>query len=909
MVRIQRLRLVNFAPIKIALGINDFELNRSNTQNSILLLIGANGSGKTTILTEASPAIYENIRGRSGSSRILSNKDGIKELDIVKDFKFLYEIKIDYPQKGSTKCSIKKKNLFTGEDFGELNPNGNVKSYYDVVERELGWTQKYINVGFLSSAVTNIVMMKAQERNDYLSIWLPNLSEYFDGYRIAIKQFNAIKKQIDILNNDIGKLTNVSYEIDINNLTSSLESVEKEYYKILEHINRHETYIQMIPDNSTSSIDNYIESFIIDVKKSNETRSNIINSYMNIIQYSGKDGKLKIAKDISNSEKNVIIYGEQIKSINEDIKRLNSSLEDIKIEKDFDKTYYNSLYINLENIKKELTYLENLKKSSIKDNSSFSTFTEENMTLAKYETFTRFFDELISSYQRVTDLVQLEYLSTQKVFDNREKELMTIKNNQKVYIEKIDNEIGSISNRIYALEHSTLNKDLLELRPSDCVRSCGIVDEIIKFVYPEKELKDLRDKLNSLIKEKSSSNDYYSSLNEELHSYTLAKNLIFDLNNRLFKQANFIAEFPPLIKDFFAIDDIFLIFSNLKVMQRSFSNLDEFISLLDKIKTLKESHSNIESKISELKITADLFETYQNTLKEFQEVSQRKDSLINLYKNENDNVANLKSINDILEDSKKEIDLHNKLVDTLEDRKQNLRKLINRWYIRGQLIRNLGILNVRKIEKKERLDHFKEELTNLQNKKATISVLTESRDKYIEKNKKLNAMLNVWSPKVGYPAWEMEEFLDTLTVQTNKDLSEMWGSSLSIEQFKIGANEFSIPINRDGTILDDVIECSDGEKATLALAISFAIIEINLRDKSYNIIRLDESDATLDAERKRTFIYTILSRLPALDCQDLWIISHSPIIDDIEADIVLLKGHEMITTNLTNKNILYQYGT
>ena len=152
----------------------------------------------------------------------------------------------------------------------------------------------------------------------------------------------------------------------------------------------------------------------------------------------------------------------------------------------------------------------------------------------------------------------------------------------------------------------------------------------------------------------------------------------------------------------------------------------------------------------------------------------------------------------------------------------------------------------------------------------------------------------------------MEEFLDTLTEQTNNDLEKMWGGNLKIHSFEIGANDFKIKIDRNGKILNDVTECSDGEQSTLAVAISFAIIEINLRYKKYNVLRFDEVDGPFDDARRRTFMETLVNRIPALDCGNLFIITHNNEFNDAEADLIILDGaNEDI--DLTNKNIIYHY--
>ena len=187
-----------------------------------------------------------------------------------------------------------------------------------------------------------------------------------------------------------------------------------------------------------------------------------------------------------------------------------------------------------------------------------------------------------------------------------------------------------------------------------------------------------------------------------------------------------------------------------------------------------------------------------------------------------------------------------------------------------------------------------------------MKTLIESRDSLIKKKKRYEVLANIWSPKIGYPSWEMEEFLDTLTEQTNSDLEKMWGGNLKIEQFEIGATDFKIKINRNGKILDDVTDCSDGEQSTMALAISFAIIEINLRYRKYNVLRFDEVDGPFDDTRRRSFMETLVSRVPSLDCGNLFIITHNNEFSDADADLIILDGaNEDI--NFANKNVIYHY--
>ena len=188
-----------------------------------------------------------------------------------------------------------------------------------------------------------------------------------------------------------------------------------------------------------------------------------------------------------------------------------------------------------------------------------------------------------------------------------------------------------------------------------------------------------------------------------------------------------------------------------------------------------------------------------------------------------------------------------------------------------------------------------------------MTTLIENRDSLLKKKKKYDLLAEAWSPKTGYPAIQMEDWLDELTVQTNADLEKMWGSELKIDEFEVGANEFNIKINKNGSKIRDASECSAGEKSTLSLAISFAVIEINLKYKKYNILRFDELDGPFDSDRRKTFIDVLDKRLPDLDCGSAFIISHNNEFGDIPADVILLSETDE-KTEMINKTIVYNKG-
>ena len=56
-IRVSKLLLKNYAPFYESMGIKIFEFDRSKSHNQLVLILGANGAGKSFVLTELSPSM------------------------------------------------------------------------------------------------------------------------------------------------------------------------------------------------------------------------------------------------------------------------------------------------------------------------------------------------------------------------------------------------------------------------------------------------------------------------------------------------------------------------------------------------------------------------------------------------------------------------------------------------------------------------------------------------------------------------------------------------------------------------------------------------------------------------------------------------------------------------------------
>lgn len=897
MVKVRRLYIENFIILKTIMGKDKLEINFSD--NPLCIIIGKNGSGKSFLMSLITPSPVDLVKNRSNNPS-LPDKIGVKELDLELDNKYLYKIKIVYDSK--TSCFIHKYNRYTDEDLGELNPNGNVSSYYDVLDRELGFTKSYINIGYLSSSVTNLIAMKPTERSSYISIWLPQLSEFIDANKVVSKKANILKRQIDMLNNEIGKLSDTDYDILIKNYDANILELENNYHEDLKDQSKAQAYLKLINPISRDELENKISSFKNKVRLLGQERNEIMDTQLLLAQYSGKEGKKRLQDNLKECNSNLTKLSEQIKNIDNNLNNIETELNEINSsDKDVDENAYLSIESLINTLRGEINNLNSLRDSNLKDHPEYVQI--ENISKSDIDVFKLFIEDLSNIRNKVTSLVDSSYLKDNEFISSSNDKIIKLKETYEKNLENIENEIMTSSNKIYLLKNSDMSY-IMKFRPKDCTRTCGIVNELMKYIDPTTEINIVQKKLNELISEKTELEEKINKIKEESRNMALALDYINDMNNKIFNKKDLISIMPEYIRDNFNNPDIGSLISNIPRLYDKIDDYKEYIYLIDKINITKQSLDNSLINFDLMKQKRNINSKWIKLREKFENTRIERQRIIDEF-NKNETIEKrLKSLSELSEQNVKQIEDYNERADILLNEKKTLKDIAKNYYVYNSLKESDRKLEIRLYETKNNLDDIKSKLEAIKNKKNSMITLVENRDNLLEKKKKYDILAEVWSPKTGYPALQMEDWLDDLTVQTNNDLEKMWGSELKIETFEIGANEFNISINKNGSIIKDASECSDGEKSTLSLAISFAVIEINLKYRKYNVLRFDELDGPFDADRRRTFIEVLNNRLTDLDCGSAFIISHNNEFGDVPADAIILSETEE-KLEMINKNIVY----
>jgi DNA repair exonuclease SbcCD ATPase subunit len=901
------MKLVNFIGVYLGTHLKEFEIDRSKSNNNICLILGFNGSGKTSILSEMTPIPLEHLGSRT-ESRIIPNEIGIKELDYLVDDYVLYKIKIIYDPSKPTKCFIKK--IIDGKEI-DLNPNGNVKSYMEVIEHELHMKKNYTNVGYLcgSGKNKNFVAMSPTERNNYISEWMPEIAEFLDAYKLSSKIISKLKKEIDNYNRQIGNISSINYELELNFVNSNIENTKESLNKIDSKLIQLKTYQDQIKKNvrEYKEIGDLVSLYKSNSRKLKLRYDKLLEKYKSLNEIDlDSDYETELQKIIqllelnknklSHCEETINIISSEIIS-NESMLSPSEKINNTDLE-----TIYSTIDQNTEllsSIEKSINEIQTQYGTEIEDIKDFN---------SNYQELSIFINQLDSKFIYLNNFVSLDSI---KCMDDLEQTI-----NEKVkYLELLNNkltteqdELSLVNKEIYKYENTNLDETILMKRPDFCkTHTCGIIDELMKYLNPSSNLKDLYDKSKKLQEEVLHMQEEKKSIEELIKDSKLGFNYYKEIIDYLYKHNELISKLPESLQTYLLSEPstIYIKMNEIKMLIKDFNEFssimtkrDELIKSIEDMNNLKKivtTNTKIQEKLTDLNNKYEI--EMSNKRKYLSEIEMLTDKY-NTYKN----------IHIILQERNDDFMRYNSDVESMKIMKSKIAEINKITYIYNSNKNYIErTLNVKKLELEtelQKLNSKRDEMTTFYISKRQIEKM---RNEVQEQFNKVNILNKIWSPKVGYPSWRIESFLNNLTIKTNDDMNSMWGSNLKIKEFELKENDFLIKMIKDGVEIKDASLCSQGETETINTAISFSIIESNIDNGGYDVLRLDEVDGPLDETRRRGFIDMIQKRIDEMGCNSCFIITHNGEFEDIPCDVILLNGANVPDVKLKNKNILFKY--
>ena len=864
------LKLKNFVNIKVGMKKNEIEIDFSKSYNKLVLLCGANGSGKTSLLSEMHPfANSGNMDVRGDTNLIIEGKDGYKEIHI-QDKEDLYIIKHYYMFSKKTK-SVKS---FISKNGKELNENGNVKSFKEAVNEHLGLDHELLKLMRLGSNVTSLINMKSTNRKSFATKLFSDIEVYNGFYKKVTEEYRNLKavmkstldkinkfnvqdssefeKQLDITNTELVKYEalkdNIQKEIiTLDNKLLELtigdeELVNDKYSSLKREIDSAYSLIELVRDMTLSK-----EEFELQFEKEKQVLELKTIELTSLIDksISERDIYYNQRQDLEETIKNAVSI-ERIENLKNAIKQHKQDISKLNIDlKNRVKYNKTELLILKEHCMKTLDYMKDLNIYTDHDIKRIMEMIVDNETMSKY----------------------LEVLT-----------------NHKTEYERINAEIISI-------DKLDINNDL-DLDPNLCSKDCPFKAFYMETIGKRKELPKLIETKNELSKEITKV--------EEL--FNLYNSLIFIKNHiDSFKSESLL----PIEYDYSLCFTNFILgkpIVNINKLNMSIDDSEQFEFLNKYENDLKIFETEYELiKSSGLNII-----DIENKILEVNEIIDKKDKIIS------DSMILRERYENELEDLCRK---SNEIISALTV-KNEIKEMEERFKDLEQRKKEIEEIKIQRIKYGEELVKLRENFKTVSNyleglvtKKNQISFNIETYNNLIEEYNVMKLVFEdadeikeALSSSKGIPLIFLQIFLKNCPIMMNSLLDTIYDGELQIDSFMINENEFRIPFIKSGTKIPDIVMASQGESSFISIVLSLSLIIQSMT--KYDIVCLDELDGPLDSKNREEFIKVLYTFIEQVNCDQIFLISHNNVFENENVDLILTSNVD--TSGFKLGNVIFQ---
>ena len=234
--KIDFITLENFRRISSGINKKKITIDFTNLENSINLVVGPNGSGKTSIMRCLHPFAFNSSIGDSSSNSdlICEGCDGKKTIQISygDDIYFIEHFYTRKKDALTVKSFIKKNDI-------ELNENGTSNSFKSVIYDELGINETFLSILSIGNRVEGFVDYAGADRKNLITKTFVELDIFNKYYK---KMVGLMKEKKAILGNIKYKLSKYG-NTDIVELQQELCSIENNIRSLNSSKNELLTYI------------------------------------------------------------------------------------------------------------------------------------------------------------------------------------------------------------------------------------------------------------------------------------------------------------------------------------------------------------------------------------------------------------------------------------------------------------------------------------------------------------------------------------------------------------------------------------------------------------------------------------------------------------------------------------------
>ena len=864
--KIKRVYLKNYIGIYKGGGIKEIELNFND--KNIILLVGENGSGKTSLMEALTPM--------PDNKCIRPKKDGIKEIELEEGM-YIYKIQHFYKANGkSHKISSFIQKIVNGKII-ELNENGNVTSFKEIIKDELGINDEYISLLRLGYSFSSFVSKTTSERSKFISTFLSEISIY-------LKYYKKVNDDSRVLKNII---KNISTKLD--NIGNIDELKSKETKTIIDLSNANKLKNENIAKKLY--LEKSIEDISIDKNIDIDIDEKMINIVLNNIKILGwqnikKEDFIMLEKErFSNISHKMDSINNNISSITKMISEYDDQIEDLDshIESIDEKECNNivSKYNSLINLK---TLLDEEYGFSKEEN--IPRYTKESL----FESVS-LLDEYLEAVEKIHGEFDKNIISEAIIAYSENRNLYNSYTSMQNEIDKCRNNLASIIGNINSLE--TTYKSVCE---NECKKPTTCVDSNCPLIGGNS--KDIKCKIDLSYSEKLEIEEYIKQLEKDKEKVEQCISIVSSIRDieKAFKFNKLIFDNIPFIyKDF---KDYIKIIEMCKPWYEN-NQLEYCNDIVEGYDKWKENDDNINS----------LYKYYIEALEDIKSLESMKSKLTNvlsskkIYEDKLQQELNLKeSISEeygILEDIQDNKNIYLEVIEY----KDNLDKIKEDTKIYNQTMKEIDRVDLLIDDMEYEINRLNKLKDNLSYMIIDFNKLQESKKLYDKKYLYVKLIKDALSSNKGIPLIYIDLYLEQARLLANDLLKSAFGDKYQLSKFVINDKEFKIPFLKNDELIEDVLFGSEGEKSILSLALSFAFI--HQISSKFNIMFLDEVDGPLDKSNRKNFAFAVEKQMEFMGMEQIFIITHNDSFLTKNVGYILLKGYDMDKIN--KENIIYEY--
>ena len=903
--RFASIYLSNYIGIYNGMNLYDIHIDMTKCKNRITIIRGDNGSGKSTLVKAMSLFPDSNdsfIPGMVARKEII-----LVDGNVYYKLSFIHGIKPN-GDRDTTKAYITKT---CNNQAVELNENGNVSSYKDILYSELGLDANFAALSQLSNEDRGLADKKPAERKRFVNSIISSLDTYNSIYKTLTKRSSNYKSMINAI---VAKLNVLG---DESALTSNLDSIESKINHLQDlkdravaSLAKEQSIIALLdPDGSIQNLNTNIMAELALAEKESSSIESIIDGLVSSNGISLNSIK-RDHKSVVDRKNSLIIQNQIARNNIESLMRQKESEAselDQKIQRlaTIQSRYsYETLVDKIDSYKAELDNIQSelSSKVGVEDITSIS---KEEYILA-LETL-RDLESYISSFKSCTDFsiidsIVSEYVRTGCIPSRRDiTEINSSKASVIESINRLSEERAIINSRLDIL-------DKLKFRPSTCTDdTCEFIKEAVEL--SRSNPKDRLDYIDSLIYSQRVSVDEYDKVLRENEAYNYAVNKFALIIREIDKNGAILSKIPN--GDMFRNKALF--FDRL-ISGYSFEYMSTIYSYID-LANLFDTYKQITSIYNEYKAELKVYESKAEIIDSLQHDIEKINRSISLI------VEQIEPINqeifdrDITIAKLQELEGVYDAIEIQLEKKSPIDEKIRDY--RSKLIDNekkmssiTAALN-RSVSISEEINQYNFNLAPLMKERDKILHSVQMMRDYIKERDELQANYDFIetikyysSPTTGIQLVFMELYMGKIIALANELLALLFGGQFAIQPFVINESEFRIPCLGSGYLNDDISSMSSSQIGMISMILSFALLHHS--STKYNIIKLDEIDGPLDYNNRMFFIDVLNSIMDIMGTEQCIMISHNSELQVDNSDVILLK-HDTSNNDYRRGNVIWSY--